>query len=74
MEKKCKITTTSNKRNLNAPITVTARAGENGTGKVIHTAHASDNGRAIDQAVAAVLYEVRRQGYEPIQYDASGDN
>ena len=71
--KPCKIVKTKNSKKLNTPVTLTARAGREGKGQVIARAHASDNGRAIDQALDAVLYECRRQGYEPIPYDASGD-
>lgn len=70
MAKKCKITT---RRTGNNNVVMVARAGANGTGREISRATGWDNARALDQMLDNVLFEVKRQGYEPTPWDASGD-
>jgi len=71
MDKKlCKITQT---RKSNGDVLIVARAGKKGTGQEISRSTAWDNGKAIDNSLSAVLHDVRKEGYEPVRWDASGD-
>lgn len=62
--KYCKIFQTRNKM---GNVNIVARAGKKGTGAILASSEAWDNGRAIDQSLDYVLGEIKKQGCVPVK-------